>query len=207
MIPLVLLSVLGMAVVIEKLINLRNSKVLQSEVINCIESLRSPADIPMAIKLCERHTSPLANIIRAGLEEALSDAPDIRQVMEDVGRREVKRLERYLVGLETVAAASPLLGLLGTVFGMIKVFSVISIAGVGEAGLLSGGIAQALITTAFGLSIGIPGLIAYNFFDSRVENQVFKIEACVHLFLKQIGAMGKSVSAGPPRIRGISDAT
>ncbi len=204
MFPLALLSILGFAVFIEKLINLRHSKVLQSEIIHTIEQVRSPADVPMAIRTCERHNTPLANIIRAGLEEAASRVADVRQVMEDTGRREVKSLERYLVVLETVAAASPLLGLLGTVFGMIKVFSVISIAGVGEAGLLSGGIAEALITTAFGLSIGILALLAYNFFDSRVENFVVKIEGVVHLLLKQIGAM-KAPGAG--KVRDISDAT
>lgn len=204
MIPLTLLSILGVGVVIEKLINLRQSKVLAREVINCIESLRTPQDIPMAIKICERYNSPLANIVQAGLVEAQTPAPEVRQVMEDVGRREVKRLERYLVALETVAAASPLLGLLGTVFGMIKVFSVISIAGVGEAGLLSGGIAEALITTAFGLSIGIPALVAYNFFDSRVENFVIKIEGCVHHLIKQVAAMHHPKSN---KVRDISDAT
>jgi biopolymer transport protein ExbB len=90
-----------------------------------------------------------------------------------------------------VAGASPLLGLLGTVFGMIQVFSVISIAGVGQAGLLSGGIAQALITTAFGLSIGIPALIAYNFFDSRVDVLAVRIEGYAHQLLKQLNQLDK----------------
>ncbi|MDH3217441.1 MAG: MotA/TolQ/ExbB proton channel family protein [Candidatus Krumholzibacteria bacterium] len=204
MFPLALLSILGVGVVIEKLFSLRNKKVLTQEIIHCIEALRSPSDIPMAIRTCDRHKSPLANILRAGLEEADSPVADVRMVMEDTGRREVKRLERYLVVLETVAAASPLLGLLGTVFGMIRVFSVISIAGVGEAGLLSGGIAEALITTAFGLSIGIPALVAFNFFDSRVENFVIKIEGYVHVLLKQLSAMKSGEMAN---VRGISDAT
>lgn len=189
MIPLAILSILGVGVVIEKILNLRHAKVIQSEIVNCIESVRSPADIPMAIKLCERHRTPFAAVVRSGLESHDLSPQEIRQVMEDMGRREVKRLERYLVVLETVAAASPLLGLLGTVFGMIKVFSVISIAGVGQAGLLSGGIAQALITTAFGLSIGIPSLIAYNFFDSRVDGLVAKIDTYAHVLLKRLIAM------------------
>lgn len=189
MIPLVILSVIGVAVTIEKLIVLRNSNVIQREIIGCIESLRTPADIPMAIKLCERYNTPFANIIRVGLEEAHEPIAIVRQVMEDTGRREVKRLERYLVALETVAASSPLLGLLGTVFGMIKVFSVISIAGVGQAGLLSGGIAQALITTAFGLCIGIPALIAYNFLDSRVDALAVRIDGYAHGLLKQLSLM------------------
>ena len=98
-------------------------------------------------------------------------------------------VEAFMVVLETVAAASPLLGLLGTVLGMIKVFPVISIAGVGQAGLLSGGIAQALITTAFGLSIGIPALIAHYFFDSRVDGLVAKIDTYAHALLKRLITM------------------
>jgi biopolymer transport protein ExbB len=189
MIPLGILSILGVGVVIEKLLNLRHAKVIQSEIINCIESVRAPGDIPMAIKMCERHRTPFASVVRSGLEVHDLPPQQIRQVMEDMGRREVKRLERYLVVLETVAAASPLLGLLGTVLGMIKVFSVISIAGVGQAGLLSGGIAEALITTAFGLSIGIPSLIAYNFFDSRVDGLVAKIDTYSHALLKRLTLM------------------
>lgn len=189
MVPLVLLSIMGVAVAIEKLINLRNKRVIQSEIVGCIESVKNYSDIPMAIKICRRYNSPFANLIRAGLEEAKSPPLEIRQTMEDVGRREMKRMERYLVVLETVAGASPLLGLLGTVFGMIEVFSVISIAGVGQAGLLSGGIAEALITTAFGLSIGIPALIAYNFFDSRVDLLSVRIEGYAHALLKQLTEM------------------
>jgi biopolymer transport protein ExbB len=193
MVPLVILSVLGVAVTIEKLFSLRNSNVIQREIVGCIESLRTPGDIPMAIKLCERYNTPFANIIRVGLEEAGEPIQLVRQTVEDTGRREVKRLERYLVVVETVAAASPLLGLLGTVFGMIQVFSVISIAGVGQAGLLSGGIAQALITTAFGLCIGIPALIAYNFLNSRVDALVIRIDTYAHMLLKQLALMNDGV--------------
>ena len=204
--PVTLLSVVGFAVLIEKLISLRPNKVIQREITNCIESLGSRADIPMAIKLCARYNSPLANIIRAGLEEADGGGAvaEVRIAMEDTGRREVKRLERYLVVLETVAAASPLLGLLGTVLGMVRVFSVVSIAGVGDTGALAGGIAQALITTVFGLSLGIPALVAYNFFDSRVENSSVKIEGQAHLLLKQIAAIQRPKSS---KVRDISDAT
>jgi biopolymer transport protein ExbB len=204
MIPLALFSVVGLAVVIEKIFSLRAEKVLRREIIDCIESVRTPGDIPMAIKICQRNEGPFANIIRTGLEGSGAPLTIVRQTMEDVGRREVRRLSRFLVVLETVAAASPLLGLLGTVFGMIKVFSVISIAGVGQAGLLSGGIAEALITTAYGLSIGIPALIAFNFFDSRVDGMVNKIEGYSHALLKNLAEMDLH---GAPKTRGMSDAT
>ncbi len=191
MIPLVILSVLGAAVIVEKLITLRVSRVIQRDIVNTIDSVNTRSDIPMAIKICEKYNTPFANIIRTGLEEADEPMSIIRQAMEDAGRRETKRLERYLVLLETTAAASPLLGLLGTVLGMINVFSVISIAGVGQAGLLSGGIAQALITTAYGLSIGIPALVAYNLLDKRVDTLVVRIDTYAHQLLKQLVLMNE----------------
>ena len=193
MIPLAILSILGVAVTIEKIITLRVPRVIQRDIVNTIESVNTPSDIPMAIKICERYNTPFANIIRTGLEEAGEPMTIVRQAMEDAGRRETKRLERYLVLLATVAAASPLLGLLGTVLGMIEVFSVISIAGVGQAGLLSGGIAQALFTTAFGLGIGIPALVAYNLLDTRVDTLVVRIDTYAHQLLKQLSAMNEEI--------------
>lgn len=189
MIPLAFCSIVGAAIIIEKLLTLRASRVIQRDVVNTIDSLRTMSDIPMAIKICERSNSPFANVIRAGLEEAEESMTIIRQVMEDTGRREIKRLGRYLVLLESVAVASPLLGLLGTVLGMMDVFRVISVEGMGQAGLLSGGIAQALITTAFGLFIGIPALIAFNLLDKKVDTMVVKIDEQAHLLLKRLSHM------------------
>lgn len=199
MIPIALLSVVGLAVLIEKLVTLRTPRVIQSEIVGCIESIQTPSDIPLAIKICERFDTPFANIVKAGLLEAGKPMHILRQTMEDTGRREVKRLERYLVLLETVATAGPLFGLLGTVTGMIKVFSVISVSGVGQTGLLSGGIAQALITTVFGLVIGIPALIAYNLLDARVEGLVMKIDAYSHTLLKQLSTMEGETIVMPAR--------
>ena len=190
MYPLAIMSVLTLAVLIEKLFSLRTSKVIQSEIVSCIESIRTPADIPLAIKICERYDTPFANIIRAGLVESGKPIRAVRQEMEDTGRREVKRLERYMVVLETAAASGPLLGLLGTVIGMIQVFSVISVSGVGQAGMLSGGIAQALIATVLGLIIAVPALILYNFLDARIEGLVLRIDGYSHHLMKRLAAMG-----------------
>ncbi len=204
MIPLAILSVMGLAVIIEKLINLRSQRVLQSEMISCVESVKSPADIPMAIKICERYDTPFANIVRTGLEGYGSPLVLIRQEMEDIGRHEVRRLSRFLVVVETAAAAGPLLGLLGTVFGMIRVFAVVGVAGVGQPGILAGGIAEALITTAAGLCIGVPALIAYNFLDSRVDDFASRIESYAHLLLKNIAEMSE---ADASKVRDLPDAT
>ena len=189
MYPLALMSILTLAVIIEKMFSLRTAKVVHSEIVSCIESIRTPADIPLAVKICERFDTPFANIIRAGLDEANKPMFIIRQAMEDTGRREVKRLERYMVVLETAAASGPLMGLLGTVIGMIQVFSVISVSGVGQAGMLSGGIAQALITTVFGLIVAVPALIVFNFLDARIEGMVMRIDEYSHTLLKRLSAM------------------
>jgi biopolymer transport protein ExbB len=195
MYPLAFMSILTLAVIIEKLFALRTSKVIQGEIISCIESIRTPADIPLAIKICERFNTPFANIVRAGLTEANKPIFFIRQSMEDTGRREVKRLERYMVVLETAAASGPLMGLLGTVIGMIQVFSVISVSGVGQAGMLSGGIAQALITTVFGLIIAVPALIVFNFLDARIEIMVLRIDEYSHTLMKRLAAMREGEDA------------
>ncbi|HEX6789873.1 MAG TPA: MotA/TolQ/ExbB proton channel family protein [Candidatus Krumholzibacteria bacterium] len=187
--PLAILSVLTLAVIIEKIFSLRTARIIQGEIVSCIESIRTPADIPLAMKICERFDSPFANIIRAGLAESNKPIFIVRQAMEDTGRREVKRLERYMVVLETAAASGPLLGLLGTVIGMIEVFSVISVSGVGQAGMLSGGIAQALIATVFGLIIAVPALIVFNFLDARIEGMVMRIDEYSHMLLKRLSAM------------------
>jgi biopolymer transport protein ExbB len=189
MYPLALMSILTLAVLIEKILALRSSRVIQGEIVSCIESIRTPGDIPLAIKICERYDTPFANIMRAGLVEAGKPTHAVRQAMEDVGRREVKRLDRYMVMLETAAGAGPLLGLLGTVTGMIEVFSVISVSGVGQTGQLSGGIAEALITTVFGLVIGVPALVAYNFLDSRIGALVMRIDEYGHGLMKQLAQM------------------
>ena len=189
MYPLALMSVLTVAVIIEKVLSLRTSKVIHGEIVSCIESIQTQSDIPLAMKICERFDTPFANIIRAGLAEANKPIFIVRQAMEDTGRREVKRLERYMVVLETAAASGPLMGLLGTVIGMIQVFSVISVSGVGQAGMLSGGIAQALITTVSGLIIAVPALIVFNFLDARIEGQVTRIDEYSHTLLKRLSAM------------------
>ncbi|MDQ6973684.1 MAG: MotA/TolQ/ExbB proton channel family protein, partial [Mariprofundaceae bacterium] len=99
-----------------------------------------------------------------------------KEILEEVGRQEVAHLDRYIGILGVIAAISPLLGLLGTVMGMIEVFQVISIEGVGKADVLAGGISKALNTTAAGLSVAIPALVAYRIFESRVGSFVIEIE-------------------------------
>ena len=185
MIPLILCSVLGLALVIEKAVSLRRKKILVPEIISVIESISSTEDIKMATSICERNSGPFANIILAGLHSQNLPQEEIKEIITDQGRQEVRELERGLPVLETIASISTLLGLLGTVIGMIKVFTVISIQGAGQASLLAGGISEALITTATGLSIGIPVLVAFNYYTNRAENLILDIEKYSSRFLQK----------------------
>ncbi|HNT66755.1 MAG TPA: MotA/TolQ/ExbB proton channel family protein [bacterium] len=189
MIPLLLCSVLGLAIILEKSINLHRRRILHPELVRLIHSIDSEQDIQMAKSLCKKQPGPFANIILVGLQNRHLDKAEIKELIEDQGRQEIRSLERGLSVLEMIAGVAPLLGLLGTVIGMIKVFTVISAQGTGQASLLAGGISEALITTATGLVIGIPILVAYNFYTHRAEDLVLDIEKHSNAMLQRIRAL------------------
>ena len=176
MIPLGLCSVVGLAVVIEKLITLREKRILIPEVVAVAENISSPKDVTLVLAVCEKYSGPLPNIIRTALVHRNLPREEMKELILDQGRQEVRTLERGLVALETVAAISPLLGLFGTVLGIFELFEVISKVGVGQLSMLSGGIAEAVITTIAGLAIGIPAVVVYNYLTSRAENLILDIE-------------------------------
>ena len=186
MIPLLLSSVLGLAIVIERAINLRRNKILIPEIISVVEEFNSVEDLKLASSMCEKNSGAFANIILTGLQNKDLSPEEVRELLSDQGRQEVRSLERGLPALETVAGIAPLLGLLGTVLGMIKVFTVISQQGTGQASLLAGGISEALITTATGLVIGILALIMYNYFSHKAENYILDIEKYTTQLMQKI---------------------
>ena len=188
MIPLLICSILSLAIVIEKLFTLKKSKVIIPEVKSVVENISSEDDIPLALSVCSKHQGVLSNLIILVLSHKKTSHAIMREELSDSGRQEIRSLETGLGILETVAAIAPVLGLLGTVLGMIKVFSVISVQGVGEASALSGGISEALITTAVGLSVGIPALIFYNYFSSKAEALILDIENICNILLKKINS-------------------
>jgi len=192
MIPLLLCSIIGLMIVIEKIFSLRRDKILIPEIISVVESINSNQDIKLATTICQKNKGPLANIILTGLQNQSLSMNEIKEIINDEGRQQVRILERGLSILETVAGVAPLLGLLGTVLGMIKVFNVISTQGTGQASLLAGGISEALITTATGLFIGIPMLVAYNYFTSRAENFIMDIEKYSTRLLQKIRSINNS---------------
>ncbi len=176
MIPLAICSLIGMAVVLEKLYSLRAKKIIIPEIASTIVKIKNKEDVSTAITVCELHPGPFAGIMLEVLNFRQLPKNEIKERVEETGRHQVRRLEKGLVALETVAGVAPLLGLLGTVIGILRVFNVISEIGVGQATALSGGISEALITTIIGLSIGIPAVVFYNYFIDKAENLVLDIE-------------------------------
>jgi len=186
MIPLILCSVLVVGIIIERSIVLRKKKILIPEIINIIETINKPEDIHLALSICQKNQGAFANIVQLGLENKDLPKFELKELITDQGRQEARSLVKGLVVLETIAGIAPLLGLLGTVIGMIKVFTVISQQGLGQTQALSGGISEALITTVVGLSIGIPSLVVYNYFFDKVENLIMDIEKFTSQLLRKL---------------------
>jgi biopolymer transport protein ExbB len=195
MVPIILASLVGLAVLIERMYVLRAGRIVVPEIAEAVETLSASSDFAVAYAICARRPGPFANIVRAGLDHAQSDWTIIRDVLQETGRQEAVRLTRRLGVLETVAAVSPLLGLLGTVTGMIRVFAEVSTAGLGNPETMSSGISEAMITTAAGLIIGVPALVAFNWLSGRAEGIVFQLEVYASKVLgtlrqKQLEAAG-----------------
>ncbi len=176
MVPLITCSVLSLAIVLERLWMLRRRRVMPDYLMKQIWQLHRDNQLEMADLGKLKASSPLGRILAAGLVNRRHSKEVMKESIEEVGRQVVHEMERYLNSLGTIASISPLLGLLGTVIGMIKVFTVIVTAGVGDPAVLAGGISEALITTAAGLSVAIPTLIFHRYFMGLVDKLVLAME-------------------------------
>ena len=176
MAPILLCSTLSVAIIIERFWTLRRSKVTPPNLAATVEDWAARHELDQRHLEQLRSESPLGRIYAAALLNRTRSREVITEAVEDTGRHVVHDLERVLNTLGTIAGITPLLGLLGTVVGMIKVFSAIMISGVGDANVLAGGISQALITTAAGLTIAIPSYFFYRFFRGMVAEYVISME-------------------------------
>jgi len=189
MIPLGFCSVMAVALIIERLLFLRRKNVIKQEAVTIVDSIRNREDIDMAMLICRENSDSFSKIVLSALEAQMLDAAAIKEAIEDRGRQEVARLEKGLVFLETIAGIAPLLGLLGTVLGMIEVFDVIAIEGEARTASLSSGISKALITTVAGLTIGIFALVFFNYFSNKAETLVLEIEKYSTQLMKKIKSL------------------
>ena len=174
--PIILCSIIALAVFIERLWLLRRKRVIPSEFIRQIEGMLRKQKISDALFLCQGDPSSIARIFLAGLKSSGRGMWLVKEAIEERGGREAAILEKHVSILSTIANLTPLLGLLGTVSGMIKTFNVISVQGVGNPAPLAGGIAEALITTASGLCVAIPTLVCYRILKDKAESLIFEME-------------------------------
>ncbi|HCS28673.1 MAG TPA: biopolymer transporter ExbB [Spongiibacteraceae bacterium] len=176
MLPILLCSAAALAICIERWIELNPSKIAPPNTFPQVSEWLKNQQLDAEKLRRLRQSSPLGEILAAGLANARHGRDIMKESIEDAASHVVHRLEKYLNALGTIAAITPLLGLLGTVIGMIRVFSEIMLEGTGNAGVLAGGISEALITTASGLSIAIPALMMHRYYVRRVDSIVVQLE-------------------------------
>lgn len=176
MIPLLICSVLSLAVICERLIGLRKNKIVRPEIINSINALSGPKDLDYLHAKCKEIPCAFTNIISCVFVNKHMTREEKVVDIQATGRHEAQALDRKLIILEIIATITPLLGLLGTVMGMSEVFDVISRVGLGHTKEFSGGIAKALRTTIFGLSVAIPTLVAHSSFGKKIDNFILEME-------------------------------
>jgi len=176
MLPIILSSIVSVAIVAERFWTLRRKRILPSGLVSAVIKLQRQKKMTR-VQIDEiRESSPLGRVLSSGLINIEHSREIMKQALEETGRQVVLELERFLNALGTIASITPLLGLLGTVIGMIKVFSVITTQGVGDPGILAGGISEALVTTAAGLAVAIPSLIFYRYFRAHVDELALEME-------------------------------
>lgn len=173
---ILLCSLVALTIIFERLLSLRIKHVVPDNLRQQIIDLaKSKKVTPEKIEVVRAH-SPLGSVFAAGLDNLKYGPEVMREALEEQGKQTVHRLGRYLNTLGTIASITPLIGLLGTVIGMIKVFTAITASGVGDPTVLSGGISEALITTAAGLCVGIPCLMFYRHFRGRISELAVLLE-------------------------------
>jgi biopolymer transport protein ExbB len=174
--PIILCSIIAAAIILERLWTLQERRVLPAELVQKLWGLVEANQVNDKVIAALEQNSPLGRVLASGLTYRNRPREVMMERLEDTGRHVIHELERFLNTLGTIAGISPLLGLLGTVTGIIKAFNAIQAGGMGDPRMLSGGIAEALITTAAGLIVAIPALFAYRYLRGKVERYVIAME-------------------------------
>ena len=174
--PIILASIVAAAIILERLWTLQTKRVLPTELTDKVWRWVEQGQIQDKHIAALEQNSPLGKVLAAGLANRHRDRAILKEAIEDTGRHVVHELDRFIGTLGMIASLSPLMGLLGTVLGMIRTFNAITTSGVGNPTALAGGIAEALIATAAGLAVAIPATIAYSLLRGRVERLVVAME-------------------------------
>jgi biopolymer transport protein ExbB len=188
MVPIILCSIIAAGILLERLWTLQRKRVLPQELIKRVTELADKNQVtPKVIDALEKN-SPLGRVLAAALSNRDRGREIMMERVEDTGRHVIYELERFLNSLGTIASISPLLGLLGTVTGIIRAFNAVMLGGMGDPRMLAGGISEALITTAGGLAVAIPSFIAYRYLRGKVEGIVVDMEKIAVKFADSLGA-------------------
>jgi biopolymer transport protein ExbB len=190
--PIILCSIIAAGILLERLWTLQRKRVLPQDLIKKISELSDRNQVnPKVIDALEKN-SPLGRVLAAALANRNRGREIMMERVEDTGRHVVHELERFLNSLGTIASISPLLGLLGTVMGIIHAFNAVMLGGMGDPRMLAGGISEALVTTAGGLAVAIPSFVAYRYLRGKVERIVIEMEKIAVNFADSLGAETQS---------------
>ncbi len=188
MIPLAICSLVALAVIVERIMSLRRSRVIPPGFMDGLkaEMKNGTEDHARAVDFCRRNGSPIANILAAGIRKLAKPIEVVEKHIQDAGEREMVRLRKYLRLLSVVAAIAPLMGLLGTIFGMIRAFQTVAISpeAMGKTALMAKGIYEAMITTAAGLLLAIPVLVCYHWISAKIDRLVFDMDQLTVEFIE-----------------------
>ena len=183
---LIIASVVGLTFIVERGLALRWNKVIPSEVEAAVEACRNPGDLPMLRQICERNRAPLSRLLLRACEHRDWPREENADSLQTHARHEVIQLERGLVILEIVVGIAPLLGLVGTIYGLIILFGSLGQTGLNDNARLASGIALALNATLLGLLTAIPSLIAWSYYNKKVETLAVEMERLCGEFLKTL---------------------
>jgi len=201
MVPIGLCSFIALTVLIERLATLRRSRIISPAFLPGLKKVLRSADEDRAAGLnyCRKHPSPVARVFEAGIKKLGKPAEQVEKHIVEAGQREVLKLRKNLRVLSVIAAVAPLLGLLGTIFGMIEAFQTVATSGeaLGKTEMLASGIYQAMITTAAGLIVAIPSLIFYHWLSAKIEKLVMEIDHITVDFIEEFADPDAVVTVTP----------
>jgi biopolymer transport protein ExbB len=196
MYPILACSIIGLAVFLERLAFLRRKHLLPERFVRSVTRAWQRGEFELAWRLCQQQEIPLARILRAGLRKVKEGPQEIERAIEVTGSHEAGVLEANLRFLGAISNIAPMLGFLGTVTGLITAFNVIAVQGTGDPKLMADGVSEALITTEFGLFVGIPALGAYHYLRGKVDRLLHEMEAITIELLSMPAFMGREGGEG-----------
>ena len=186
--PIIICSVALVGIVLERLWTLQRKRVLPQDLIKKVSDLAERNQVNAKVIEALEKNSPLGRVLASALANRHRGREIMMERVEDVGRHVVHELERFVNSVGTIASISPLLGLLGTVTGIIRAFNAVMLGGMGDPRMLAGGISEALVCTAAGLTVAIPAYVAHRYLRGKVERIVFEMEKIAVTFADTLGA-------------------